>query len=86
MEEFVVYPNPVDGSRIIYLYSDMLVDGGLSRVNIYDLKGSRLKEHVFDSQPDIRPVEINVSALTPGTYILTCENNNKSKKSKIVIQ
>ncbi len=85
MSEFVVYPNPVDGTRIIYIFSDTFFEEGRSRITLFDLKGATLSVTDIDLDEQNMPIPLNVSFLRPGSYILTCEQGNRIKKSKIVI-
>ena len=85
MNKFVVFPNPVTNKRIIYFYVDSLADEKIYNLNFYDLKGSHIRSEevsIYNSQ-DL--IEVDVSFLTPGSYILTYVNGTKQKKSKLVV-
>ena len=83
--KFVVFPNPVTQKRIIYLYSDSLEVTGDVELAFYDLKGSTLstKEVTFEGEKAL--LEVDVSFLRPGTYIINIINGKKRLKSKLVV-
>ena len=85
VEKFVVFPNPVTNKRIIYFYTDTLADQQLAQVSFYDLKGSFIQEKELKVTTQIDLIELDVSFLRPGSYILTYVNGSEKKKSKLVV-
>jgi len=85
MSTFVIFPNPVDQTRKIYIYADSFFTPGPSIINFYDLKGSMLRSENILVDEESLPLELDISFLRPGTYIITCESNKQIKKSKLVV-
>lgn len=83
--KFVVFPNPVTNKRVIYFYTDTLTVDKATKLNFYDLKGSFLRTKTMNIKNTIDPVEIDVSFLRPGSYILTYDDGREMKKSKLVV-
>ncbi len=83
--EFIVFPNPVTQKRVIYLYSDSLDSPGMIELAFYDLKGSTLSTTAVTVNGEKVPVEVDVSFLRPGIYIVNIINGEKRLKSKLVI-
>jgi len=82
---FVIFPNPTLGKREIYIYSNTFSEEGWSNIKFYDLKGSLLSSSQIELHENSMPVEVDVSFLTPGTYILTFESGDVLEKTKLVI-
>lgn len=85
VEKFVVFPNPVTNKRVIYFYVDTLEEGNSSNLKFYDLKGSFIQSEKMNVTSLVDPVEVDVSFLRPGSYILTFENGKELIKSKLVV-
>lgn len=83
--KFVIFPNPTLGKREIYIYSDTFSEEGMSDISFYDLKGSLLSSSQIELNKNSMPVEVDVSFLNPGTYILTFESGDVMEKTKLVI-
>lgn len=86
VNKFVVFPNPVTNRRIINFYIDPTTEPNTAELYFYDLKGSFLQKKVFQIKNSLDPVEIDVSFLNPGSYILNYVIDGETKKSKIVVQ
>ena len=85
VNKFVVFPNPVTNKRIIYFYLDSLTNNGISNLSFYDLKGSYIRSEELEVKSVFDPIEVDVSFLKPGSYILTYVNGHEMKKSKLVV-
>ncbi len=83
--KFVVFPNPVTNKRVIYFYTDTLTDKTATNLNFYDLKGSFIGTKKMKVKNAVEPVEVDVSFLRPGSYILTYDDGVEMKKSKLVV-
>jgi len=83
--KYVVFPNPVDNRRIISFYVDTLADDKRANINFYDLKGSYIMGETLTVKSELDPIEIDVSFLKPGSYILTYKNGQLEKKLKLVV-
>ncbi len=83
--KFVVFPNPVTNKRIIYLYPEQPMDNTYANVSFYDLKGSQLSSKSIDLSGKNEMLEIDVSFLTPGTYILNYLSGSEKQKIKLVV-
>src|SRR5690606_21449941 len=68
------YPNPVSDDLTI-VYNDII-----TQVDVYDLNGRLVKQQVFESET----VQINLSTLTSGTYMVNVKTKENSQFIKIV--
>lgn len=85
VEKFIVFPNPVTNKRIIYFYTDSLVDEQKANLSFHDLKGSYIQTEDLGIPKSNDLIEVDVSFLKPGSYILTYVNGSVAKKSKLVV-
>ncbi len=85
VNKFVIFPNPVTNKRTIYFYVDTLAKEQLTDLNFYDLKGSFIQSVGLKANNNLDPIEVDVSFLKPGSYILTYGNGKEMKKSKLVV-
>ena len=77
-----VFPNPFYGNLTV---SSNLLLGSNAQIKLHDLVGHLVySKSIADAQ--ITTQEIDLSTLTPGTYILTVSNKTKSLNSRIVKQ
>ncbi len=83
--KFIVFPNPANHSREIYIYSETYLLEGPSDIRFYDLKGNLLSRAKVELHKGSMPVEVDISFLVPGTYILTFESGDVLKKTKLVV-
>ena len=86
IDRFVVFPNPVTNKTIINFYVDTITEQKTGLLNFYDLKGSFVRSEAFQIINPLDPVELDVSFLIPGSYILTYVIDNETKKSKLIVQ
>jgi hypothetical protein len=84
-DKFVVFPNPVNNKRIIYLYPQQINDDNFVNLAFYDLKGSQLSSKQIELSGKNEMLEIDVSFLTPGTYILNYFSSSEKQKIKLVV-
>lgn len=85
INKFIVFPNPVTNKRMIYFYLDSLADDTIHNLNFYDLKGSHIRSKDLRLRNSLDLIEVDVSFLKPGSYILTYFNGSERKKSKLVV-
>lgn len=83
--KFVVFPNPVTNKRIIYFYIDSLIEKGTANITFVDLKGSYIQAMDVEVKNPYDAIEVDVSFLKPGTYILTYVQGKETRKSKLVV-
>ncbi len=84
-DKFVVFPNPVTNKRIIYLYPENINDDNFVSLAFFDLKGSQLSNKQIQLSGKNEMLEIDVSFLTPGTYILNYFSSSEKQKIKLVV-
>lgn len=85
VEKFIVFPNPVTHKRIIYFYTDSLVNENKADLNFHNLNGSCIQSVDLGVPKSNDLIEVDVSFLKPGSYILTYVNGPGSKKSKLIV-
>ena len=83
--KFVVFPNPVTNKRIIYLYAENTRQSDVATLSFYDLKGSEISSKNIAVSSEKEMLEIDVSFLTPGTYILNYLTGSVRQKIKLVV-
>ncbi len=86
--KFIVFPNPIDtvsGYRYIYIYNDIFSSGAEATFAIYDLKGLLVRELTLLLPEDPNPIELDISGLQPGSYILNCAVGSALQKSKLIV-
>jgi subtilisin family serine protease len=83
--KFVVFPNPVTNKRLIYLYSEKRDIADIATLAFYDLKGSQVSSQQIDLTDKNGLLEVDVTFLTPGTYILNYITNTEKQKIKLVV-
>jgi hypothetical protein len=81
----VVFPNPVTNKRTIYFYIDSLTTEGKASLTFFDLKGSYIRTKELEVKNLLDAIEVDVSFLNPGSYILTYVQGSVKKKSKLVV-
>jgi serine protease AprX len=82
---FILFPNPVDERRIIYIYDDAFSGRASADVRFIDLEGRLLGQFEVDLSNRAQPLELDVSFLRPGTYILTTACGGVQRRSKLVV-
>jgi serine protease AprX len=85
VNKFVVFPNPVTNKRTIYFYIDSLTTEGKASLTFFDLKGSYIRTKELEVKNLLDAIEVDVSFLNPGSYILTYLQGSVKKKSKLVV-
>lgn len=83
--KFVVFPNPVTNKKIVYFYIDFLAENRLVSLNFFDLKGAFIRTEEMAINNVYDPIEVDVSFLKPGSYIITYLHGLETKKSKLVV-
>jgi subtilisin family serine protease len=83
--KFVVFPNPVTNKRTIYLYSEKNREPDVASLAFYDLKGSMVSNKNVRITKAREMFEVDVSFLTPGTYILNYISGKEKQKIKLVV-
>lgn len=83
--KFVVYPNPVTNRRIVYLYSESVEEIAFASLAFYDLKGGQISTQEIPLESNREMLEIDVSFLSPGTYILNYIAGSEKQKIKLVV-
>ena len=83
--KYVIFPNPTDNTRIVSFYVDSLADSQTALISIYDLKGTIISEHNVKVQSELDPIELDVTFLSPGSYMLTYIAGSLEKKLKLVV-
>lgn len=85
-DRFIVYPNPVDNTRKIYINSTDFSRPGMVVIDFFDLKGNKLISYNFDENTKDDVLELDVTHLIPGHYIFTCSIGQKVRKAKLIVQ
>lgn len=83
--KYVVFPNPVDNTRTISFYVDSLTENQLASIIFYDLKGTFIREQEVSVKSELDPIELDVTFLKPGSYILTYISGQLERKLKLVV-
>ena len=83
--QFVLFPNPVAEKRMISFYVDSFLGNEKAELRFFDLKGSLLKTEEVTVKNTLDPIELDVSFLKPGSYIINFENGALKKKLKLVV-
>ena len=83
--QFVLFPNPVAEKRMISFYVDSFLGNEKAELRFFDLKGSLLKTEEVTVNNTLDPIELDVSFLKPGSYIINFENGALKKKLKLVV-
>jgi serine protease AprX len=84
-ERFVVFPNPVTHKRTIYLYAGADHSTESASLAFYDLKGSELRQWEIQNNGGGELLEVDVSFLTPGSYILNYITGAEQQKIKLIV-
>lgn len=84
-EKFIIFPNPVTNERIIYLYHSNTASNGSIQLAFYDLKGSTISNKNIPVSGEIQMLQVDVSFLVPGTYILNYLSGTDKQKIKLVV-
>ena len=80
-ERYQLYPNPV--SNKLFITTNQPNKGDLS-IELYSMKGELIRKECFDSSSN--PIQINLSALKSGTYILRFMTQSGMCEEKVIIK
>lgn len=83
--KFVVFPNPVTNKRIVYIYTEQPNDNNEVNLAFFDLKGSQISSQMIELSGKNEMLEVDVSFLVPGTYILNYLSGSEKQKIKLVV-
>ena len=75
IEPIQIYPNPTDGMLIIRAFNNELIHN----IEIIDMNGKTINQHSANAEE----VELNISALTHGNYIINVITNKSIHIKKI---
>ncbi|WGF93899.1 FG-GAP-like repeat-containing protein [Aequorivita marisscotiae] len=75
---FVIYPTPANDVLVINFRKDEIY----SKVEIFDINARKVKEK-FNS--GAASIEMDISHISPGTYVLKISNNGKITSQKVII-
>ena len=84
-DKFIVFPNPVTNERIIYLSPGKPTESTTAQLAFYDLKGSTISDKNISVSAGNQMLEIDVSFLSPGTYIMNYLSGSIKQKIKLVV-
>jgi subtilisin family serine protease len=84
-EKLVVFPNPVTLKKIIYFHADTQAQPGDATVRFTDLKGVVVSVKNLPELEYTDFLEIDVSFLSSGTYLLTYHKGTEVQKFKLVV-
>ena len=76
IEGLSVYPNPVTGGKVFITSKNDLT----KEVMIFDVLGKKVLQAQVSSK------ELNVSALSPGVYIIKINEENASATRKLIVR
>ncbi len=78
LQQLHVYPNPANDR--VYIES---IDGAIDQVQVYNIQGQRVLDHPGDSSGR---VQLNVSSLSPGIYVMQVSSGQTVISQKLQIQ
>jgi hypothetical protein len=84
VNNFRVYPNPVISDGTVRIIFDKAITGKFAII-IRTQNGEQVFEQSFESYTN-NTVQLNVSGLTNGTYIINLMSNKTNESSKLVIE
>jgi hypothetical protein len=70
------YPNPVSNGKI-YITSKLSVD---KEITIFDVLGKKVLQTILNSR------ELNISALSPGVYIIKIKEGEATATRKLIVK
>ena len=76
IEGLSFYPNPVSNGRI-YIISKSSLD---KEITIFDVLGKKVLQTVLNSR------ELNISALSPGVYIIKIKEGEATATRKLIVK
>ena len=81
-EPLIVFPNPVRERLSISLPGDLAA--GAAQVALYDFAGRRLLRQRLETKAAGAALELDLSALAPGPYLLTLTGGGRIYRTKVV--
>jgi len=84
-DKFVVFPNPVTNKRIVYIYTEQANEITEANLSFYDLKGCQISSKTIELSGKNEMLEVDVSFLVPGTYLLNYLSGSEKQKIKLVV-
>jgi hypothetical protein len=80
-----IFPNPVDGQRVEISLSNFNMQN--ARIVFTDILGKELKEIFLDDGESTRlTIEVNISELPPGLYLIFAENGHGHVVSRLTVR
>jgi len=83
--KFIVFPNPVTNERTIYIYTEQPNDNTEANLSFFDLKGSQISSKIVALNGRNEMLEVDVTFLNPGTYILNYLSGSEKQKIKLIV-
>ncbi|MCX8677909.1 MULTISPECIES: T9SS type A sorting domain-containing protein [unclassified Apibacter] len=83
---FTVYPNPIVNKTATLLYDIKNSNANKAELSIYSLSGKKMYEDKILGQAGFYSKELNLSALTPGIYILVFKVGDHKATKKIIVK
>ena len=80
--EFSVYPNPVKNNLTVNFYCEK---NSKAIFTLTDLLGKKVKDFTFNTFTGINEVNLNISNLIDGIYLINFNNNDIKSTQKIII-
>jgi len=84
-DKLIVFPNPVTHKKIIYLHAYTQAQPSDATIKFIDLKGAEVSVKNLPELSNTDFVEIDVSFLNAGTYLLTYQKGTEVQKFKLVV-
>ncbi|MFM7636560.1 MAG: DUF1501 domain-containing protein, partial [Crocinitomicaceae bacterium] len=79
--KLLIYPNPSSGNSTVRVN----LEGGSTAIYLIDTKGNRVKEFLEQSlSPGIHNIPLDLSDITPGSYLLTVQNNQRISTETLI--
>jgi serine protease AprX len=80
-EPITIFPNPAGDGMVKILFQEVYQD---VQVQVYDLRGTMLSQHQLTLSWDNNPVELDLSALSPGSYLVKVTTKDNFKTTTVV--
>jgi len=85
-KEFVIYPNPTNGERILNVESSELLHGDEVAIDFFNIKGEHVRKVRASVYNELETLEIDITTLVPGYYFLIFTAQDKTTKAKLVVR
>ena len=83
-QKFTVYPNPVTGKKVYLAPVDIFVNRKI-QFQLYDLQGKLYLEKMIEVAPHQDLLELDLTNVGAGQYVLQCFDNSMVKEVKLVV-